>query len=235
MNVGLHVGDDARAVEYNRATLRAALQLPILFLNQVHGVDVLHAQSNHLHHLDTSSLSFDAAWTEETNLGLAVQTADCLPVLFASTHPQRRAVGVAHAGWRGLCQGVLEATVTQMCAAMALPPASLRAWLGPCIGPTAFEVDVAVRDAFVDAAPHDAMFFCPLENMVLTENSVQNTAPKWLADLKGLAARRLRDLGLTQLSIDPGCTFSQPERFFSFRRDGRTGRMASVIAIVGAS
>jgi YfiH family protein len=157
----------------------------------------------------------DAAVTTECGLACVVQVADCLPVLFAT--PGGRVVGAAHAGWRGLASGVLEATVTALCELAACEPQALRAWLGPCIGPRQFEVGEDVRAAFASAPP---------------EAFAQGVRPgKFWADLPALARWRLGAAGLSPAQLAGGewCTVENPSRFFSFRRDGVTGRMAAAI------
>jgi YfiH family protein len=153
----------------------------------------------------------DAAVTRERNVVLAVLAADCLPVLLADRHG--RAVGVAHAGWRGLAQRIVETTV----AAMPVAPADVVAWLGPAIGPAAFEVGADVRLAFVAGDPDSAHCFLPV-------------APgKWTADLYALARRSLARAGVTDVHGGGFCTHADAARFFSYRRDRETGRMATVL------
>jgi YfiH family protein len=153
----------------------------------------------------------DAAVTRAPGVVLAVRVADCLPVLLCDR--AGTAIGAAHAGWRGVAAGVIENTV----AAMACAPAGIAAWLGPAIGPSAFEVGVEVRDAFVTADADSARAFVPAR------------AGKWLADLYALACRRLARAGVAQISGIRACTFSDARRFFSYRRDGPTGRMGAFI------
>jgi hypothetical protein len=207
-NLGDHVGDAPDAVAANRAALRAALGLPgePRWLDQVHGVGVatFGAQA------PRERARADAAITRTPGVVLAIQTADCLPVLLATR--DGTALGAAHAGWRGLGAGVLERTV----AALDVDPAALIAWLGPAIGPRAYEVGAEVRDAFVahDAAAAEA--FAP-------------TRPgHWTCDLYALARRRLRAAGVDAVFGGGECTLSDAARFYSFRRDGRTGRLATL-------
>lgn len=209
-NLALHVGDDPVRVERNRQQLQAALPAParLAWLQQVHGVAVARAD-------DESVPEADALWTDEPGLACCVLTADCLPVLLCTADGAR--VAAAHAGWRGLAAGVLEASVA------ALGGDSCFAWLGPAIGAKAFEVGPEVRSAFVDAMhPAD------------TDATLRCFAPSirdghYFADLHGLARLRLRHLGVEHISAVDACTYSQPARFFSYRRDGQTGRMASFI------
>ena len=205
LNLGTNTDDSPEAVAENRRLLRHALALPAepAWLWQVHGVTVVRAER--------APAEADASWTDRPGVVCAVLTADCLPVLFCDRAGE--AVAAAHAGWRGLANGVLEATV----AAMGCPPAELMAWLGPAIGPDAFEVGDEVRARFLaqDAACGDCFRPSP--------------QGRWLADLYALARRRLRTLGLERVYGGGFCTFHDRERFFSYRRDGRTGRMASLI------
>lgn len=205
LNLAEHVGDDREAVLANRALLRPALPSEPHWLSQVHGTQVARVGKR------AAPLSADAALTREQGQVCAVLTADCLPVLFCARDGS--AVGVAHAGWRGLAQGVLERTV----AAFAVPGAQLLAYLGPAIGPRAFEVGPEVRTAFCQHAAEAAQAFTP------------QGEGKFLADLYLLARQRLKAEGLEQIYGGGFCTYSEPERFFSYRRDGQTGRMAALI------
>ena len=159
----------------------------------------------------------DASVTDQPGIACTVMAADCLPVLFAA--PGARAVGAAHAGWRGLAGGVLEATVRAVCALGHCQPPELRAWLGACIGPTAFEVGPDVFAAFAAPVPGSAARFAAQRE------------GKWLADLPGLARDRLRAAGLVDISGGHWCTVSEASRFFSYRRDRVTGRMAAAVWI----
>ncbi|EKE68254.1 peptidoglycan editing factor PgeF [Gallaecimonas xiamenensis] len=201
-NLGTHVGDVPSRVAYNRALLKGAIGLAEepRWLNQVHSTAV--SCDSQL------QATADAATTALPGQALAIMTADCLPVLFATE--DGRQVAAAHAGWRGLAAGVLEATLAKMATT------SVVAWLGPCIGPTAFEVGAEVKDAFVDQHPEDSQAFAA-------------RGDKYLADLQQLAANRLARLGVRHLYREPACTLSEPTRFFSYRRDGQTGRMAFLI------
>ncbi len=205
-NLASHVGDDPRAVAENRRRLREALSLPSepQWLDQVHGRRVANLPA-------PVRESADAAIASVPGAVAAVLTADCLPVFLANRAGDR--VGLAHAGWRGLATGVIEATV----AALATDPADTVAWLGPAIGPSAFEVGGEVRRMFVAMEPASAADFRP------------GKGQKYLADLPGLARRRLADCGVTAVYGGDHCTVSDPRRFYSYRRDGRTGRMAALI------
>jgi polyphenol oxidase len=215
LNLGLHVGDDAPTVLGNRAALQAALGVPAVFLNQVHGCAMVKLTP---HGLDTQEA--DGAYADQPGVACTVMVADCLPVLFCDV--QGKQVAAAHAGWRGLLgvqgQGILEAAVASF-AGQNRP--DLLAWLGPCIGPQAFAVGGEVRAAFVDASPEAAICFQPQPN------------GKWLANLPALARQRLLALGIARAYGNDGgqdwCTVANPSRFFSHRRDGVSGRMAACI------
>ncbi len=207
LNLGSHVGDDPAHVALNRAWLRSHLPSDPLWLNQTHGVDCVVAETALAGCSADASVSFSAGHV------CAVLTADCLPVLFCSR--DGKAVGAAHAGWRGLLAGVLENTVRQM----HVPSADVLAWLGPAIGPQTFEVGSEVRAAFVAHDPAAASAFAPKGK----------DGDKWLADIYQLARQRLQAAGITQIYGGEFCTVSDPQRFYSYRRDGTTGRMASLI------
>ena len=239
MNLGSHVGDQPEAVAINRARMQQAIGAKTVFLNQVHGCEAQVLQ------LDTpDGLAADACLTTQRQLACTIMVADCLPVLL--TTRDGRVVAAAHAGWRGLVggaesadgggvggQGVLEAVYASFSAlaqaGRAHPAIETIAWLGPCIGPDAFEVGEEVRAAFAQVQLEAARFFVPAGQ------------GKYLADLPALARLRLRALGVTQVYGNNGsaawCTVSQPSRFFSHRRDagafgngfGTTGRMATCI------
>ncbi|HSW12410.1 MAG TPA: peptidoglycan editing factor PgeF [Solimonas sp.] len=205
-NLGTRCGDDPGAVAGNRRLLAETLQLPAEpgWLQQVHGAGVVR--------LPVSGLpEADASIATGPGQVCVAQTADCLPVLFCDD--QASVVAAAHAGWRGLAGGVLEATI----AALPVPPARLLAWLGPAIGPSAFEVGPEVRQAFVDLDPGAVGCFQP-------------AAPgKFLADLYALARRRLARAGVDRVYGGGLCTHGDAQRFYSFRRDARCGRMASLV------
>lgn len=209
LNVGPHVGDDAAAVAENRRRLQLALQLPSepLWLQQVHGIEVFNADRQPL---PATSPVADAAITRRAGAVLAVMVADCLPVLFC--RDDGAAIAVAHAGWRGLAGGVLEATVTALG-----EPARLQAWIGPGIGAAHFEVGDEVRAAFVDKDAGAARMFAA------------NPRGRWQCDLAALARQRLLDLGVAQVTDSGLCTHADARRFYSHRRDGRTGRMAALL------
>lgn len=221
LNLGTHVADDASAVRENRARLLTALQevAPCAgpqWLNQVHGVIVAEPAKNAASRCDYVP-DADAIFTGEKGLPCVVMTADCLPVFF--TDRAGTQVAVAHAGWRGLCDGVLEETLKKF------PQASdVLAWMGPAIGPEKFEVGAEVRATFVAQDAAAAACFRP---STLSDSG----AGRWLADIYGLARLRLQSAGVSAVYGGGLCTVTDEERFFSYRRDGKTGRMASVIWI----
>jgi YfiH family protein len=215
-NLAAHVGDDDSAVLANRARLSRLLPpgSHVHWLTQVHGTEVANAA------VASADTVADASWSRTPGTACAVLTADCLPVLFCSREGD--VVAAAHAGWRGLLGGVLENTV----AAMGRDPRLIMAWLGPAIGPAAFEVGAEVRAAFLQAArtPQRAQTdacFVPSEAR----------PGHYFADLYALARLRLAALGPEGVFGGGFCTFAEHDRFFSYRRDGRTGRMASVILL----
>lgn len=205
LNLGDHVGDLPENVTANRARVRSRLPAEPRWLQQVHGVTVVDGAG--LVHTEAA----DGVYSRQAGVVCGVMTADCLPVLFCDTAGS--VVAAAHAGWRGLAAGVLENTV----AAMGVPAANLMAWLGPAIGPQAFEVGDEVRAAFVAADSAAAGAF------------VSGHPGKWLADIYALARLRLHACGVGQIFGGGFCTVTDRERFFSYRRDGVTGRMATLI------
>jgi polyphenol oxidase len=215
-NLGAHCGDDAASVARNRADLLTIAQLPAAprWLRQVHGIEVAQLDSLPSAALDAGGESHplaDAAVSAQRGVVLAILTADCLPVLLCSDDGGM--IGAAHAGWRGLAAGVLEATV----AGMQRPAASLSAWLGPAAGPDAYEIGEEVRAAFVDRSPHAERAFTPTR------------AGHWRIDLFELARQRLASVGVARVYGGGVCTISDAARFYSHRRDGRSGRMATLL------
>ncbi len=227
LNVGDHVGDDTDHVAINRQRLAALTGARPVFCQQVHGTDVAHLGPN-----AADGEVADGAWTNEPALACTLMVADCLPMLLAA--PDGASVAALHAGWRGLAGqggvGVVEALV-QAWPALAAAQARCESvvWLGPCIGPTSFEVGAEVRQTFLAVDPMADGCFEPLTG--------SGEAPKFLADLPGLARRRLAQAGFAQVFGNDGsagwCTVLNPDRFFSFRRDqvrlAGTGRMAACI------
>ncbi|MBZ0093640.1 MAG: peptidoglycan editing factor PgeF [Sulfuricellaceae bacterium] len=205
LNLGDHVGDEADSVAQNRVILRAALPSGPVWLKQVHSVAVAEAD------VAVGVPEADASVARRAGTVCAVLTADCLPLLLCDR--QGTVVGAAHAGWRGLADGVIEAAV----AAMAAPADDLLAWLGPAIGPQSFEVGDEVRAVFTAHHAAAAAAFVP------------HGPGKWLADLYALARLRLAALGVEHVYGGGLCTYRDSERFYSYRRDGATGRMASLV------
>lgn len=211
LNLGDHVGDEPAAVAANRSRLASALPGGPLWLRQIHGTVVADADSA------APGTEADAAVARRVGKVCVVMTADCLPVLLCDR--AGTAVAAAHAGWRGLCAGVIEATV----AAMDRPAGDLVAWLGPAIGPKAFEVGDEVRAAFTAHDPAAAAAFVPA------------TGGKWLADIWFLARQRLAAAGVDAVWGGGRCTVTERERYFSYRRDGATGRMGTFIWLAGTA
>jgi len=218
------VVDDPAAIAENQRRFTAALGAAPVWLEQVHGADVVR-----LTHEDLSDVASgrpfhraDASISTEPGIGCVVQVADCLPVLLCDR--AGRVVGAAHAGWRGLAAGVLENSVASMCEAAGTAPDQLLAWLGPCIGPRQFEVGADVLATLgADAASPDPRRFVARPR--------PDGSPRWLANLPQLARDRLRAAGVTAVSGGSWCTVEEASRFFSFRRDRSTGRLAAGIAL----
>lgn len=219
LNPAGHVGDDPAAVAANRTVLRRHLPAEPMWLNQVHGCGVLECPPHSLLPASGGDRGeADAGIARRPGQVCAVLTADCLPVLFCDR--AGTVVAAAHAGWRGLAAGVLETTVARM----AVPPGEVLVWLGAAIGPDAFEVGDEVREAFVSRHPLAAVAFRPALPGTLDE------APrKWLADLYTLARIRLAVAGVGEVYGGGLCTYTDRARFYSYRRDGVTGRMASLV------
>ena len=213
--------DDEAAVLENQRRFAAALDARPVWLNQVHGIDVVRLGAGHLRPGSALPVA-DASICTEPGIGCTVLVADCLPVLLCSSNG--RAVGAAHAGWRGLAGGVIDNTLAALCAAAGCRPDQVLAWLGPCIGPQAFEVGADVLQAFGQSlqAPDPTLF---------AFQARPDGSPRWRANLVALARRRLAALGVLQISGGQWCTASDASRFFSFRRDGRTGRIAAAVAL----
>ncbi|CUB03081.1 peptidoglycan editing factor PgeF [Marinomonas fungiae] len=209
LNLGAHVGDQAKHVEANRNELKHLVGFSgdVQWLNQVHSSIAIELPT------DQQDRTADACYTKQTNTVCAVLTADCLPAIFTDKNGTQ--VAAAHAGWRGLCDGVLEETLK------TFPnPAEVLVWLGPAIGPDAFEVGPEVREAFIAVDAQAQQAFKPSHN-----------EGKWLGNLYQLARQRLAALGCGQIYGGDFCTYADQERFYSYRRDGVTGRMATLIWI----
>ena len=219
-NLGDHVGDDPAHVAENRARLRQQLPAEPGWLKQIHSATVVEIGSGLIEaglgliEAGLGLIEADAAFTRQAGNVCAVLTADCLPVLFCDRAGS--VVAAAHAGWRGLAHGALEATV----AAMQVPPDDVLAWMGAAIGPQAFEVGDEVRQAFITQHPETAAAFVPHPSGVLG---------KWIADIYQLARIRLNRAGVHAIYGGGRCTFNEVDSFYSYRRDGVTGRMASLI------
>jgi YfiH family protein len=204
LNLGDHVDDSPEAVAENRRRLTGHFSIQPAWLQQVHGIAVAHADPGLV-------ATADASWSATPGIACAVMTADCLPALFCDRAGTR--VAAAHAGWRGLAAGVLEATLDSL----AVPPSEVLVWLGPAIGPQAFEVGPEVREAFVQHLAQAAQAFVPSIN-----------AGRFMADIYSLARLRLAECGVTAVYGGGFCTVTDP-RFYSYRRSPRTGRFASLI------
>jgi YfiH family protein len=212
LNLGDHVADDNLCVVQNRALLSAALHLPAapIWLNQIHGTNIVQ-----LPYTGADTPHADGCVSRSAGQVCAVMTADCLPILLCDNFGT--VVAAAHAGWRGLAAGVIENTVNSM----AVAPDELMAWLGPAIGPDAFEVGPEVVETFVEQQSEARHAFR------------QTSQHHWLADIYKLARLRLQKIGIHQVSGGEFCTYTDSERFYSFRRDKVTGRMAALIWLVG--
>ncbi|WP_285409444.1 peptidoglycan editing factor PgeF [Pseudomonas sp. FR229a] len=204
LNLGDHVDDRPEAVAENRRRLTEHFSIQPAWLQQVHGIAVVHADPGIV-------ATADASWTATPGIACAAMTADCLPALFCNRAGTR--VAAAHAGWRGLAAGVLEATLDSLDVA----PEDILVWLGPAIGPQAFEVGAEVREVFINQLPETATAFVPSSN-----------AGKFMADIYLLARLRLAERGVTDVYGGGFCTVTDP-RFFSYRRASRTGRFASLV------
>lgn len=204
LNLGDHVDDRPEAVAENRRRLTDHFSIKPAWLQQVHGIAVAQADPGIV-------ATADASWTATPGIACAAMTADCLPALFCDRAGTR--VAAAHAGWRGLAAGVLEATLDSL----DVPAAEVLVWLGPAIGPKAFEVGPEVREVFINQLPEAAEAFVPSDN-----------AGKFMADIYMLARLRLAERGVTAVYGGGFCTVTDP-RFFSYRRASRTGRFASLV------
>ena len=218
LNLADHVGDDEASVLRNRESLARRLQVQPQWLRQVHGCSVVELVEGNGPGEPGGPHEADGCWTTRAGVACAVLVADCLPVLFAARNG--RAVGAAHAGWRGLAAGVVERTLERVASAAGCLPAEVQAWLGPCIGPQRFEVGAEVVQA-LGGGPRFA------------GQGEREGRARWLADLPGLAQDRLRRAGVVSVSGGRWCTVEDASRFFSFRREGRCGRMAGLVWLQG--
>lgn len=234
-NLGEHVGDDPLAVASNRSTFAQLMQARPVWMTQVHGNHVLRLAHEQLL-VDSPQALADGAITTEPGLACTVMVADCLPVLLAA--PEGRGVGALHAGWRGLAgagdmkgRGIVHTGVQALCEATSCDPTDLQAWLGPCIGPSQFEVgpDVLIGFGLDPGATQTHERFKPIS--VAGKAEAELPQAKWMADLAGLASDLLNSLSVTQVRGGTWCTVSDRSRFFSFRRDGITGRQAASICL----
>ena len=213
LNLGLHVEDVPNVVEKNRQLLSKSLSLSgdWCWLTQTHSTTLLKLESDTKHGQEA-----DASWTTLKNSPCVVMTADCLPVLV--TDKQGRFVCAIHAGWRGLCDGIIEKSVTEICTKLKVESQQLLVWLGPCISKQAFVVGAEVRDEFIAENHQAAQAFTVYQD-------------RYLADLHQLARLRLAPFKPAEITASENCTFNEAELFYSYRRDGKTGRMASLIWI----
>lgn len=218
LNLGRGLGDAEVAVTENRRRFEAALGVRAVWLHQVHGAEVAVLDDP----APNAPAVADAAVTARPGLGCTVMVADCLPVLFCAA--DGLAVGAAHAGWRGLAAGVLERTVQALQRLAGCDAGAIEAWLGPCIGPRHFEVGADVLAAFGAEAAD------PMPEHFRRRDRADGQ-PRWLADLPQLARKRLHAAGVQRVGGGRWCTVQESARFFSFRRDGRSGRMAATVAI----
>lgn len=216
LNLGLHVGDDTESVQQNRSLLQRELglvQAPA-WLNQIHSSKVIDLKLPL-----TALIDADGSYSRESNLACIIMTADCLPVLLCDKNGTQ--VAAVHAGWRGLAGGVIEAALDKF----SVPANEIMAWLGPAIGPTAFEVGGEVRQQFMAVDPQAKLAFTPQTKVV----DGQSDNDKWLANIYLLATQRLQKYGITQVYGGDHCTVNEPELFYSYRREPITGRQASLI------
>jgi YfiH family protein len=208
LNMGAHVGDDPIAVAKNRQLLSSYLPSEPVWVNQVHGVNVIDAANS------SCLQNADASFATKSNVVCVTMTADCLPILLCDT--KGTVVAAVHAGWRGLCDGVIEAAIAKM----QVPAKEILVWLGPAIGPKAFEVGADVKVQFAEKDRQAELAFKP-------------HGDKWMCNLYVIAKQRLNHMGVTQIygaSVNEEfCTYTDVDRFYSFRRDNITGRMASMI------
>jgi hypothetical protein len=219
LNLGDAVGDDPACVRENRARFAHLLGAAPVYLRQLHGTRVVRVGAEHV---GGQPLEADSALTTTAGVACTVQVADCMPVLLAA--PGGRAVAAVHAGWRGLAAGAIEAALTALCDAAGCSRGEVAAWLGPCIGPRRFEVGPEVVQAF-GAALHDT------DPQRFMPRARPDGQMRWLANLPQLGRDRLHAAGIRRIAGGHWCTFEDRARFFSFRRDGTTGRLAAAVWI----
>lgn len=209
-NLGQHVGDNPEQVDANRQIILSFLPAAknIQWLEQVHGNNVAVIES-----CQTTPIIADAVITQTSHLALAIMTADCLPILLASK--DGREIAAIHGGWRSLASNIIENTLSKM----QTENENIHAWLGPCIGPTAFEVGDEVRQAFIEQSSDFTACF------------VKSSVGKWLADLSTIARLILLKQNVVEVLSSSACTFSETERYYSYRKNNLTGRMAAIICI----
>lgn len=215
-NLAMHVGDTESAVQKNRRKLMDDCDMhSVCWLNQVHGVQVIESLRETVETASPLPPVADASYSRQSGVACAVMVADCMPVMI--TDKQGSVVGVAHAGWRSLCGGV----VSQLLSNMQIDPSETLVWLGPCIGPEAFEVDQDVLHAFQESGA--------FSGLDVKKAFVPGKGNRYLADLRLLATMQLSRLGVTEIYQSSDCTYSRSDTYFSYRRDGTTGRMAALI------
>ena len=221
-NLGAFAGEDLQPVQQNRALLNALLPQAPFWIKQVHGTDVVQVKGVH-EGIGNSIIEADASVTTDPQTVLSILAADCMPVLL--TNQSGTAVAAAHAGWRGLCAGVLENTVAKLLEESSSTASDVLAWIGPSISAAHYEVGAEVRAAFMESA---VQFKHPLDDACFIPNRASSSEKYW-ADLPRIAKSRLQALGIGAVYGGDLCTFSDPELFYSYRRETPTGRFASLI------
>ena len=229
-NLGLHVGDQAEQVLNNRASLATLLSshltpkttVNIQWLDQVHGSNVIYL--NEEDSFSTLSKVADAIITRQKKVALAIMTADCLPILLSANDGSE--IAAIHGGWKPLAKNIIEKTLAKM----ITPKDQISAWLGPCIGLHAFEVGEEVRDNFIQQSTRFGAAFTKIEAMHSSSHrSINKTPIKYLANLYNIAQEQLTNSGIKNISQLTHCTFTMAQDYYSYRRDGKTGRMATII------
>jgi len=223
-NLGAHVEDNNDNVRKNRQRLAELLPSEPIWLNQVHSDLVVDAGKT------ISGTDADGSYTTQANVVSVVLTADCLPVLVCTR--QGDGVAALHAGWRGLANGILEQGIEKLLAATKRRPEDLLVWLGPAIGPENFEVGEDVRQSFLQQSMQNSHYYTQIEQCFTPSKNTSDEKNKWFADIYQLARIRLSLMGVENCSGGNYCTYNDKEKFYSYRRDGKTGRMASLIWLV---